>query len=239
MAARVRTPISRAPSAGKACSPDFRCPCWANAVQARLRSSRGPPGGHFRRGDSGRGGRHPCSRAERRLDLAAREYGLSSRFNRVSRPRQKANRAAALRFEQAGCARRARKGRAARCSRAGKRRGPAQGTDDAIGTAGCDANVRIDAARAISSARGSEHAIRPGRATSTPRDDGRSVGGAGADASSGIALDDAAALGAGQGDRHRLAGALERGSFTRAVAGCAPAAWCRPRGRGGTSRGHG
>ena len=64
----------------------------------------------------------------------------------------------------------------------------------------------------------------------------RSVGGAGDGANSRIAPDDAAALGAGQGDRHRFAGALERGSATRAVAGGAPAAWCRR--RGGTRRDH-
>ena len=65
-----------------------------------------------------------------------------------------------------------------------------------------------------------------------------SVGGAGGGASSRVALDDAAARGAGQGGRHRLAGALERGSVTRADAGGAPAAWCQPRGRGGTGRDH-
>ena len=220
-------------------SPDFCGSCWANDVQSRLRSPRGPPGEHFRRGDSCRGGRHTCSCAERRPDLSAGEYGRSSRFNAVPGPRQKANRAAALRSEQAGSARRACKGHAVRSSGAGKRCGAAQGTDDAIGTVGGAANGRIDAARDIAPARRSEHAIRRGRATSTARDGGRSVGGAGDGASAPIALDDAAALGAGQGGRHRLAGALERAAGTRGVAGGAPAAWCRPRGRGGTSRDHG
>ena len=174
-----RRRLSPAHRAGKGCSPDFPGPCWANDVQSRLRSPRGPPVGHFRRGDSCRGGRHPCSRAERRPDLTAGEYGRSSRFNPVLGPRQKANRAAALRFEQARCARRAREGHAARCSRAAKRCGAAQGTDDAIGTVGGAANGRIDAARDIAPARGSEQAIRRGRATSMARDGGRSVGGAG------------------------------------------------------------
>ena len=319
---RTRRRLSPTHRAGKGCSPDFHGPCWANDAISRFRSPRGPPVGHFRRGDSCRGGRHPCSRAERRPDLTAGEYGRSSRFNRVLGPRQKANRAAALRFEQAGCARRAREGHAARCSRAGKRCGAAQGTDDAIGTVGGAANGRIAAARDIAPARGSEHAVRRGRGTSmardggrsvggagyasrsrlapdgTPalgrsvggagdgasfgtgggaakgrisaardiapargserrrppgsrnldgRDDGRSVGGAGGDATARIAPDgaralersvggagdganfriapdDAAALGAGQGDRHRFAGALERGSAPRAVAGATPAA---------------
>jgi len=257
---RTRRRISPAHGAGKGCSPDFHGPCWANDVQSRFRSPGGPPVGHFRRGDSCRGGRHPCSRAERRPDLTAGEYGRSSRFNPVPGPRQEANRSAALRSEQAGCARRARKGHAARCSRAGKRCGAAQGTD-AIRTAGGAANGGIDAARDVAPARGSEHAIRRGRATSPSRDGDRSVGGAGYasrprsapngaraldrsvggagyGANSRIALDDASARGTGQGDRHRLAGEVERGAVIRAVAGGAPAAWCRPRGRGGTSRDH-
>ena len=116
-----RRRLSPTHRAGKGCSPDFHGPCWADDAISRFRSPRGPPVGHFRRGDSCRGGRHPCSRAERRPDLTAGEYGRSSRFTRVLGPRQKANRAAALRFEQAGCARRAREGHAAPCSRAERR----------------------------------------------------------------------------------------------------------------------
>ena len=78
---------------------------------------------------------------------------------------------------------------------------PAPGSDAAqpkaptrIGTVGGAANGRIDAARDIAPARGSDHAIRRGRATSTARDDGRSVGGAGDGASSRIAPDGAPAL---------------------------------------------
>ena len=79
----------------------------------------------------------------------------------------------------------------------------------------------------------------PGSRPAARRALDRSVGGAVGGAGSRIALDDAAALGAGQGDRHRLVGALERGLVALAVAAGARAAWCRPRGRGSTSRDHG
>ena len=134
------------------------------------------------------------------------------------------------------------------------------GDGASFGTGGGDAKGRISAARYIAPARGSEHTVHRGRATSTASDDGRSVGGAGGgsssrlapdgaralersvggacdDASFRIAPDDAAALGAGQSHRHRFAGALERGSAPRAVAGATPAAQCRR--RGGTGRDHG
>ena len=121
------------------------------------------------------------------------------------------------------------------------------GDGASFGTGGGAAKGRISAARDIAPARGSNTPSSRGRATSTARDDGRSVGGAGDGcrpriapdgaralersvggagdgASFRIAPDDAAALGAGQSHRHRFAGALERGSAPRAVAGATPAA---------------